>query len=203
MEQQVTSDGMKILSAIERRLGRSPSRDDMDAVHRILEERGLTSLTSGNTSRYVFALPKNLVTGGGVVKLPRKDTDFWESYSLVHLGVDQNIRSIYTAEYLSDDGLAPPVISYSEVGSWVVFPIVEDLHDEDMDEFERKADIIRSREDVNCATQREVSGTLDIDVPENWGVYDGKVVLRDLGSVVVNEEDAPNLDLVADPYWES
>lgn len=203
MEQQVTNKGKKILSSIERRLGRSPSQEDMEAVHRTLEKHGFPQLSQGNTTRYVFVLRKNLVTGGGVVKLPRKDNDFWESYSLVHLGVDQNIRSIYTSKHLSDDGLAPPVISYSEVGSWVVFPIVEDLRDEHMGEFEQKADIIRSRPDVKCATQQEVSGTLDIDVPGNWGVYNGEVVLRDLGSVVVRKEEAPNLDLVADPYWES
>lgn len=203
--QQVTSDGEKILSAIEQKLGRSPSTDEMESVREILEGQSLTRISQGATTRYVFALPSDIVTGTerAVLKVPAKETDFWENYPLEHLGVDQNIRSVYTAEYLSKDGFAPPVISYSKLGSWVIYPFVEDLSDEHMDVFERKADNIKSRNDVSVATQREMSGTADIDIPENWGVYDGDVVLRDLASVVISEDKAPELDLIKDPHWES
>lgn len=136
------------------------------------------------------------------MKLPARTTDFWENYELEHLGVDQNIRAVYTAEHLVDDGLAPPVIDYSTSGSWVVFPIVDDLGDEHVDEFREKADEIRERGDVRCATQQEMSETPDIDVPDNWGVYEGEVVLRDVGSVVVMEDAAPELDIEPDPYWD-
>ena len=158
--QQITSDGEKILSAIEQKLGRSPSTEEMETVRRILEEQSLTRISQGATTRHVFELPNDIVDGTGraVLKVPAKSTDFWENYSLEHLGVDQNIRSVYTAEYLSKDGLAPPIISYSKLGSWVVYPFVDDLSDEHMDEFERKADKIKSRNDVSAATQKESSG---------------------------------------------
>ncbi|WP_207588509.1 hypothetical protein [Halomontanus rarus] len=201
MAREVTEQGEKVLSAIESKLGREPSREAMEAVHKLLKSRGFPELSEGNTTRYVFALPDEFVTGGGVVKLPRKEADFFGD-SLVHLGVDQNIRSIYTAEYLSEDGLAPPTIGYSSKGSWVVFPIVHDLSEQYEEEFKQKADRIREREDVNCVTGGETSGTPDIDIRENWGVYQGEVVLRDVGSVAVREVDAPVLNLVADPHWE-
>lgn len=203
MDQALTEDGQKILSSIEGKLGRSPSMEEIDTVYDVLESKGFTCLSKGGaTARHVFVFPEKFVTGGGVVKLPAKTTDFWENYELEHLGVDQNIRAVFTAEYLVDDGLAPPVIDYSRLGSWVIFPVIDDLDDAHMDEFREKADEIRERDDVRCATQQEMSETPDIDVPSNWGVYDGDVVLRDVGSVVVMEDAAPELDIESDPYWE-
>lgn len=201
MEPNLTDDGRTILSSIEGKLGRSPSKDEIDTVYDVLESRDFTCLSQGGaTARHVFVLPEKLLSGGGgVVKLPAKANDFFGNYELEHLGVDQNIRAVYTAEYLVGDDLAPPVIDYSTLGSWVVFPIVDDLDDAHMDEFREKADEIRERDDVRCATQQEVSETLDIDVPVNWGVYDGDVVLRDVGSVVVMEDAAPELDIEPDP----
>lgn len=201
MTHEVTNEGRVILDAVGQRLGRSPSKQDMDAVHDILQDRGFTSLIQGNTTRYVFALPDNLVTDGAVLKIPRKADDIFEDYPLKHLGVDQNIRAIYTAEYLSEDGLAPPVIDFSDVGSYVVFPFVTDLDETHMAEFEQKAAIIESREDVFCATKGEVSGTPDTERPDTWGIYNEEVVLRDVGSVGVRKDVAPDLDLVDDPYW--
>ncbi|WP_247731126.1 hypothetical protein [Halovivax limisalsi] len=205
MMPQITNDGKKILSAIEQKLGRSPSSDEMETVRRILEEKGFLRISQGATTRYVFALPNDIIAGTdrAVLKIPGRRTDFFESYSLEHLGADQNIRSVYTAEYLSKEGLAPPIISYSELGSWVVYPFLDDLSDEHMDEFEQKVDEIKSINEVSIATQREMPGTADIEIPESWGVYEGEVVLRDLASVVISEDKAPELDLVKDPLWES
>ena len=201
MEQRITDKGEKILSAVESKLGRCPSQEDIDTVYQVLKDQGLSSLAQGATARHVFALPDTLVTDGAVLKIPARETDFFETYSLDHLGVDQNIRAVYTAKYLSEDGLTPPVIDYSNVGSWVAFPIVNDLTDDEMDEFERKSSLLREREDLHAATQREVSETPDVAIPESWGIYDGEVVLRDAGSIYVDEEKAPDLELPNDPIW--
>lgn len=203
MEYTITSSGWKVLSAVEQKLGRSPPQEDIDVVYDALTNQGLSNLAEGASTRYVFALSDSLVSNSVVMKIPARATDFFETYSLEHLGVDQNIRAVYTAKYLSSEGLTPPVIDYSSIGSWVLFPRVRNLQPDDMDEFERKSKLIQSMEELNIATEREFSGAPDVDIAENWGVHDDEVVLRDVGSVYVNKESAPKLDLPDDPIWES
>lgn len=202
-ERKLTGDGSKIVDSIDDRLGRSPDKDDMEHVADALQDAGLQCLSAGNTTRFVFALPENLVEGGGVLKIPRKETDFYQEYPFPHLGVDQNIRAIYAAEYLEREGITPPVIDYSETGVWVVFPLVSHIKNHHRETVEKKSQRIQQRDDIRCVTSGEFSGVMDIEKLENWGVYNGNVVLRDLGCLMVEQAEAPDLDIPEDPVWNS
>jgi len=121
-------------------------------------------------------------------------------------GFLQNWREILLSRYPPAEDIVLPVLESSPTGLWLVMPYAEQYDIEwDRERIDKKADRLKSLDNVEPVMRGSFGSGLDIYWTENWGGYQGEYHLIDYGGVVLHSESylRPEEYPFQDPLWDS